>query len=164
MNRFHKELRELIDTNQYDYIILDGFLLYADEKLNHLIDKKYFIYLNKDECVRRRASRNYKSIDTPNYFEQCVWIEYQNYKANCEKSYNDIVYLNGSKKIDDTFKFILQEIKNLSRKKRDSQYSLGISPYKIKSIYKYEKISKLIKKTDLFNQISTRFRIYNGEM
>lgn len=113
MEKFHQEVRRLIDMNIYDYIILDGFILFEDKKLYNMLDRRYFLYLNKEDCLRRRISRNYKSIDTPNYFDRCVWPEFLKYKAKCEANYKDIVYINGSNSVDYIFNYVLNDIKDI---------------------------------------------------
>jgi nicotinamide/nicotinate riboside kinase len=112
MDMFHQELKRLIDLSQYEYILLDGFLLFEDRKLYHMLDKRYFLHLSKEECLRRRISRNYKTVDTPNYFDKCVWVEYLKYKQKCEMTYDQIVYLNGSNSPDEIFNFVLNDIAN----------------------------------------------------
>lgn len=113
MDGFHQELKRLIDSKIYDYIFLDGFLLYEDEKLNKLLDRKYFLHLNMDECWRRRQARNYCFADSFKYFNNCVWPEFLRYKQKCESKYDDIVYINGSDPIENVFGFVLNDLKNL---------------------------------------------------
>lgn len=113
MEKFHERLRQLIESD-YDFIILDGFLLFEDSSLYNMLDVKYFLYLNKDECLRRRQNRNYKSIDTPNYFEKCVWVEFMKYKQKCELIFTDIAYIDGSWSIDEIFFRVLNDLNNLS--------------------------------------------------
>jgi nicotinamide/nicotinate riboside kinase len=111
MNALHEELQRLIHTGSYDYIFIDGFLLYEDEKLYAMLDRKYFLYLTYEECLRRRMIRHYNSIDTPNYFEKCVWVEYLKYREKCEQKYqNDIVYLDGSRPAKDVYDFVSNDI------------------------------------------------------
>jgi uridine kinase len=114
MERFHAELKRLVDSRAYDYIILDGFLLYDDEKLNKLLDRKYFLYLNADECWRRRQSRNYCLADSYKYFSACVWPEFLKYKQRCEQKYDDIIYISGSDPIESVFTAVLNDLKRLN--------------------------------------------------
>jgi nicotinamide/nicotinate riboside kinase len=110
MEKFYQELKKLILSEKYEFIFLDGFLLYEDEKIYNLLDKKYFLSLDKEECIRRRASRNYKTIDTPNYFEKCVWVEFLKYKQKCQSKYKDIIYLNGHDTADQIFDLVKSQI------------------------------------------------------
>lgn len=112
MNKFLNEIKMLIDLGKYEYIFVDGFLLFDDERLYNLADRKYFLYLNKEECLRRRLSRNYKSADTPNYFDKCVWPEFLKYKQRCKTMYDDIIYIDGSRSIEDIFLSVQKDIQN----------------------------------------------------
>lgn len=111
MDKFHAELKNAIDSEKYEYIFLDGFILYEDEKLYNMLDKRYFLFLNKEECLRRRLSRNYKTIDTPNYFDKCVWPEFLKYKQKCTMIFENINYIDGSRSIEDIFNTVLNDLK-----------------------------------------------------
>ena len=111
VDKFLATLTQLIESNKFDYILLDGFLLYEDKRVYDLCDKKYFLVLNKDECLRRRLSRNYKTEDKPNYFEKCVWVEFLNYKKKCQVSYDDIIYIDGSDTVENIYNSVLNEIR-----------------------------------------------------
>lgn len=64
-------------------VFIDGFMLFHDERLITLFDKKLFFYGNYDTLKSRRENRlGYNTaegfwVDPPNYFEQIVWPEYQ---------------------------------------------------------------------------------------
>ena len=108
---FYKELEQLINTNAYEYIFLDGILLYEDIKFASLLDKKFFLYLNKYECLRRRMTRKYSTASNLAYFEKCVWTEYSRYKTFVEKTFPDVVYIDGSKPKDEVFQLVLNNMK-----------------------------------------------------
>ena len=95
MQQFKQDILKLCKSEKYDYILIDGFLIYEDQELVDILDKKYFLLLDKEECLRRRNSRNYKTVDTPNYFEKCVWIEFSKYKQKCQ-NIEQIIFLEGS--------------------------------------------------------------------
>ena len=106
------KLNKVIENNSYDYIFLDGIMLFQDARLSALLDKKFFLFLNKDECLRRRNSRKYK-YEAPeearaNYFEKCVWVEFLRYKKYVEDTYTDVVYVDGSKSIDDVYSRVIK--------------------------------------------------------
>jgi nicotinamide/nicotinate riboside kinase len=111
MDRFKKDIIKLRDSGIYDFIFIDGFLIYADRELVDLLDIKYFILLNKEESRRRRESRQYKTIDTPNYFEKCVWVEYSKYLKFCKSSYIDIIYIDGTNPIQEIVNFVINDFK-----------------------------------------------------
>ena len=96
MQKFKKELIALRDMQKYEYIFIDGFLIFEDNILADMLDKKYFILLDKEESRRRRESRQYNSKDTPNYFDKCVWVEYLKYFKLCKETYKDIIFLDGT--------------------------------------------------------------------
>jgi len=111
MDKFIKDIISLRDSAVYDFVFIDGFLIYADKELVELLDIKYFILLNKEESRRRRESRQYKSIDTPNYFEKCVWVEYSKYLKTCKSNYIDIIYIDGTSPPKDLVKFVINDFK-----------------------------------------------------
>jgi uridine kinase len=110
MEKFRQELNKIRESGKYEYIFVEGFLIYDDEKLHSMLDKKYFLHVTKEECLRRRVNRNYKSLDTPNYFDKCVWPEFIKYKQRCEATYNDIVYINGSHSPSEVFMHVLNDL------------------------------------------------------
>jgi uridine kinase len=112
MQKLHKKLEKLVKSGKYEYIIIDGILLFEDEKLLKILDKKYFVDLDKEECYRRRQLRNYKSKDTEGYFDFCVYPEFQKYKFKCESTLKNVIYLNGSDSADYNFNYVLNDLKH----------------------------------------------------
>ena len=110
MQKFHKELNRLVRMSKYDFIFIDGILLFADEKLYKMLDKKYFLDLEKEECHRRRLSRQYMIVDTPNYFEKCAWNEFLKYKQKCEENCRNVNYLDGSNEPHVIFQYVVNDI------------------------------------------------------
>lgn len=76
-----------------------------------MLDKKYFVALDKEECYRRRQTRNYKTLDTEKYFDGCVYPEYMKYKHKCELTLRNIMYLNGVESPDTLFNAVLNDLK-----------------------------------------------------
>ena len=114
---FLTDLNNLIKSNSNcDFIFVDGFMLFAYNELIEKFDKKYFFILDKDECLKRRLNRNYKTVGTLEYFEQLVWPNYISYYDKCLNSkFKNFVYLNGCDDFIDTFELVksqLNEIKN----------------------------------------------------
>ena len=107
MDAFKNDILKLVKSEKYDFILIDGFLIYEDQELVDILDKKYFLLLDKDECIRRRNSRNYKTVDTPNYFEKCVWVAFSKYKQKCDMI-QDIIFIDGS----DTAETIVNTVKS----------------------------------------------------
>ena len=115
MNRLKQKLMDLIKSNKYEYIFVDGFLIFQDKVLANLFDKKYFLLLNKEESRQRRLNRTYRTVDSPNYFDKCVWIEYMKYKQMCELNYEDIVYLDASCSTEQLSRLIQNNLNELRK-------------------------------------------------
>lgn len=113
MDKFKEEIKSLKNSNKYDYVFIDGFIIYEDKELADFLDKKYFISLNKTESKRRRASRQYNSVDTPKYFDKCVWVEFLKYKKMCKRTYKDICYMDGVKPKQDLVEHVLADLERL---------------------------------------------------
>ncbi len=110
VERFYNDLKEILDKSSlYDYLFIDGFLLF---KFNSVIkfDLKYFFTLSSEECLRRRLQRNYKTVGSKEYFDLCVWPTYIEYYEFCQKTFNDVIYLNGEKNIDDHFALVAKAL------------------------------------------------------
>lgn len=109
MEKFKSELIALKNSEKYEYILIDGFLIFEDKDLSEMLDKKYFILLDKEESRRRRESRQYNSKDTPNYFDKCVWVEYLKYFEMCKVTFSDITFLDGTMSPPDLVKVIVTD-------------------------------------------------------
>lgn len=108
--RLNSSLVHLIEENKYQFIFVDGSLIYSNDELCELINKKYFIVLNKEECLRRRLTRTYLSTDPGDYFEKCAWPEYLKYRESCLNKHNDIVYLDGSRLVEENLELLIDDI------------------------------------------------------
>lgn len=93
-----------------------------------MLDKLYFLDLDKEECQRRRKNRNYIIPDTGCYFEKCAWPEFLSYRQRCigkSTVYNkdqdvydvngnivlyDITYLNGKDLPETIFNSVLNDL------------------------------------------------------
>ena len=114
MSALHAELDSLVAANTYEFIFIDGFLLYADTCLYARLNRKYFLYLDKETCLRRRLGRNYTTVDTPHYFDRCVWVEFLEYKRMCEQTFSDLVYVDGCADLDQIFNLVVNDLKTLN--------------------------------------------------
>lgn len=110
MNQFHKKLSKLVYNGKYDYIFIDGILLYEDDKLVKMLDRKYFLDLDKEEAAKRRKNRHYIMKETENYFEICAWKQFLIYKQKCIQNIKNIIFLNGSQSREEIFKFVLSDL------------------------------------------------------
>jgi len=108
--KFLNELEKTVHhVAPYDVILVDGFFLFKHESLLEKFDLKYFFTLTKEECFERRSKRNYKWVGTTEYFEELVWPNYMSYLHHCQKI-NNIVYLDGTLKIEETFETVRKQI------------------------------------------------------
>ncbi|RMZ97297.1 nicotinamide riboside kinase 1 [Brachionus plicatilis] len=110
MKKFHKKLTKLLHVGKYDYVFIDGILLYDDEKLVNMLDRKYFLDLDKEEAAKRRKNRQYIMRETENYFEVCAWNEFLKYKQKCIQNIKNATYLNGNLSQEEIFNFVLNDL------------------------------------------------------
>ena len=96
----------------YDVVFVDGFLLFKYESLIEKLDLKYFFTLTKEECFRRRSSRNYKWVGTIEYFEELVWPNYTNYLSYCHRI-KDVIYLDGTVDMEKTYETVRKQIDSI---------------------------------------------------
>ncbi|XP_045620241.1 nicotinamide riboside kinase 2-like [Procambarus clarkii] len=99
-------------------LLLEGFLLFGDDKLAEMCDLRYFLTLNHKLCWERRSSRIYNPPDPPGYFEHCVWPMYESHLKYVKEHVPDLKFVCGK---GDPFPVIHQEILAASR-------SLGYMP------------------------------------
>ena len=62
--------------------------MYRDFPFN--FDYKFFLTLPKDECYRRRITRNYIPADPDRFFDECIWPMYLKNKQIVSQDYKDI--------------------------------------------------------------------------
>lgn len=73
---FQKFKTEIIASNaQYDYVIVEGLMVFQFEDINQILDKKIFLNISKEEFFKR------KSIDLrwgrePDWYIQHIWDSY----------------------------------------------------------------------------------------
>ncbi|KAK5642281.1 hypothetical protein RI129_008448 [Pyrocoelia pectoralis] len=95
------ELLEYINTKLKDtqtkILILEGFCIFNYKPVSNLCLLKYYMTLDREECLKRRNSRVYEPPDCPGYFEQCVWPEYLNLSSYVHKNVVDVTYFEGDK-------------------------------------------------------------------
>ena len=66
------------DSHSVHYVILEGFLLFHDERIVQLLDHVFWLELSKDVCHSRRMSTKRVPED---YFQRYLWPGYQTYRA-----------------------------------------------------------------------------------
>ncbi len=75
-------------------VILDSLLLYCNNELAQLCDKKLFVVVNKEVAFYRRMMTKAAGM-TNDYFEYVLWPSYLRSNAHLRNS-NDIMVLNGA--------------------------------------------------------------------
>jgi uridine kinase len=115
MSKLSIDLDYDIEYGQYDYIFIDGFLLYADSDLTRKFDKKYFLQVDKEICRERRKQRVYDGqVDAIGYFESYIWPSFLEYKELCESMKGtEIVYMNSNESIEKIVDFVLNDLKKI---------------------------------------------------
>lgn len=121
MEKMYNDIMKIIKSNNDEddiksrVLILDGFLLFDYQKITDICDLKYFLILDKDECIKRREQRVYDPPDVPGYFDIAVWPGYINYKKKIQdnKYLNDLInYIDGTTNKDTIYQQTLQSIIN----------------------------------------------------
>ncbi len=83
------DFKSLYDTiklakSRYDIIIAEGHLIFSDNLLNSIFDKKLFLEIDRDVFLERRR-RETRWGEEPEWYINYVWEAYQKYG-----SYQDI--------------------------------------------------------------------------
>ncbi|XP_044010673.1 nicotinamide riboside kinase 1 [Aphidius gifuensis] len=121
MEKMYNDIIKIIKCNNDDddkttrVLILDGFLLFDCQKIADICNLKYFLILDKDECIKRREKRVYDPPDVPGYFDIAVWPGYINYKRKIQdnKYLNNLInYIDGTTNKDTIYQQVHQSIIN----------------------------------------------------
>lgn len=85
-------------------LLVEGFLIYNDPRINQLCQLRFHIYLSYDIGLKRRLKRTFKHINPKPewYYEHFIWPMYQKH-LNEVPTKNDLIYLNGEQHVDDVF-------------------------------------------------------------
>ncbi|XP_006005358.1 nicotinamide riboside kinase 1 [Latimeria chalumnae] len=84
-------------------LVVEGFLIFNYKPLYELFHRSYYLYASYEECKRRRSTRIYCPPDVAGYFDGHVWPMYLKNKKEMEESTHDLVYLDGTKSMDEVF-------------------------------------------------------------
>jgi len=87
--------------NINNIIIVDGFLLYCDERIYSHFDLKLFIDIPRDVCLRRRITTK-KAPQA--YFDRLIWPSYLLYNAFVLNGHlSNVFILDGEREFDEVF-------------------------------------------------------------
>jgi len=96
-------------------LIVEGIVIFKDQDLFNLCDKKYFVEIDRDTCQSRRQSRVWDPEgdnweENPEYFESVAWPEY----LNCVQEVKELSGVNfldsNVSSIETNFEHILTDI------------------------------------------------------
>lgn len=108
MWQFHRNLARAKSN-----VIVEGFLLYVDERIRNLIKPKIFIDITNRTLISRRISRNGR-IQSDDYINNII-VPISNCYALIQKGYSDII-VDGEQSIDTIYENILIYLKECSGK------------------------------------------------
>lgn len=89
---------------QLNIMIIEGFLIFNDERINKLCQLRFHIYLSYDVGYERRLTRNFKHINSnpKYYYEHYIWPMYQKHLGDVPNKAN-LIFINGEKDFDDVY-------------------------------------------------------------
>lgn len=98
-------------SNDVRILLLEGFLIFNDERINDLCNVRLHLTLSPEVCLERRLKRTWKHINPQpiKYFHEYVWPSYQKHRALVKKS-DQIYVLNGEQTRERLFERTLQII------------------------------------------------------
>lgn len=101
------------DCNANDVCILlvEGFLIFNDERINALCNLRLHLTLTPEVCLERRLKRVWKHVNPQpiKYFQEYVWPSYRMHRDLVQKS-DQIYYINGEDSREKLFAQTLQII------------------------------------------------------
>ncbi|CAL4245921.1 unnamed protein product [Meganyctiphanes norvegica] len=103
------------DASLSPVLIIEGFLIFNQPEIPELCNLKYFLTLNKEECWKRRQTRNF-SIPGGNaklYFDLCTWSQYEKHYKDVHQRVKDIVIYNGMTNPQEIYHNALKNITDL---------------------------------------------------
>lgn len=92
-------------------LIIDGFLIYNDQRINRYCQLRFQVYLSYDVGLARRLTRTFKHVNPKPvwYFEHYIWKSYHKHLDEVPNK-SDLIYLNGEHAVDFIFQQALKTI------------------------------------------------------
>lgn len=107
-------VNDVVDTTQLpsiqlNILIIEGFLIFNDARINARCHLKFFFHLTFDTCWNRRRQRVFKHVNPhpERYFREILWPSYKKHLNEIEDP-SKIIFLNGELNLDDIFKLALR--------------------------------------------------------
>eukprot|EP01083_Nonionella_stella_P070249 187852_1 len=96
-------------SNRYFYIILEGFMLYHDTRIVNCIHYFLWLEISRKVCFNRRMSTK---RETHRYFNDNIWPNYQQYKANVFQNNfkGKVLVMDGTQPMDQCIRVSLKTI------------------------------------------------------
>lgn len=94
---------------QLNILLIEGFLIFNDERINSRCHLKFFFHLTSETCWQRRRQRVFKHINPhpERYFREILWPSYKKHLDEIRDP-SKIIFLNGELDLDDIFKLALR--------------------------------------------------------
>lgn len=99
---------DTIEPVSVNILLIDGFLIFNDERISSRCQLKFFFQLSFEVCISRRRKRVFKHIN-PNperYFREILWPSYRKHMHEIQDA-SDIIFLNGEHNQEEIFKLAL---------------------------------------------------------
>ena len=103
-----KEKFENLRIKNADHLILEGFLLFRYERLNDLIDQKFYLDLPSEECIKRRKGRSDRAKSDASF--EIVGVNEYKKHGECQKNIEGIQIINGMNTPDYICNVLLEQI------------------------------------------------------
>ena len=112
----HKQLSPVSHKNEYFYIILEGFMLFYDNRIVECIDHFLWLEISRKVCYERRMETKRESRQ---YFDENIWPNHKQYKKMVfQRDIKDkIVILDGTDPLNKSLDTALQQITSIKETK-----------------------------------------------
>jgi uridine kinase len=105
---FHSKYYKLDENDDFIFIVIESFLLFADKELCEMIDFPIFIDCPQDVVRARRRERDNCSVE---WFDEMVWTHYEKFK-DLQINNSSPMIIDGTKPIEESLEIIEKFIKN----------------------------------------------------